>query len=211
MGQEIEYKLRAENCEQLFEAYRRVRQCAPESSERSLQMFTRYYDTEPRFLQPRKWTLRVRQEKQLPDMDAKQIITVKTPAAAHCRGEWNLERGFAAPEQTGLAGGIPPQPQELSALVADGAPKELLELSDFRAVCGAGFTRRCTMLTLADGTRIELAADCGSLFGPTEELQIFELELELYGGNENRLSELAKIAALPEEHLSKAARAFRLR
>lgn len=222
MGQEIEYKLRAETPEQLSEAYKRVLRCAPESNERHLQMLTRYYDTEPRYLQPRKWTLRVRQEDELPDYlagykyeNAKQILTFKTPGKNYCRGEWNLERPFAAPEPSeqsiSLAEGIPPQPEELAALVADGAPQELLYLSDFRAVCGACFHRVCSMLTLNDGTKIELAADYGELFGQTETLEIYELELELYGGNENRLSELAGIAGLPEEHLSKAARAFRLR
>ena len=38
----------------------------------------------------------------------------------------------------------------------------------------------------------------------------FELELELYSGNADRLAELARIAALPEEVLSKQARAMRL-
>ena len=222
MGQEIEYKLRAETNDQLSKAYKRVRQCALESNERRLQMLTRYYDTEPRYLQPRKWTLRVRQEDELPKYlggykheNAKQILTFKTPGKNYCRGEWNLERPLDAPEPTeqcvSLAEGIPPQPEELAALVADGAPKELMYLSDFHAVCGAIFYRVCSMLTLNDGTKIELAADYGKLFGQTETLDFYELELELYGGNENRLSELAKIAGLPEEHLSKAARAFRLR
>ena len=38
----------------------------------------------------------------------------------------------------------------------------------------------------------------------------FELELELYSGHADRLAELARIAALPEEVLSKQARAMRL-
>ena len=65
------------------------------------------------------------------------------------------------------------------------------------------------MLELPDA-RIELAADAGKLFGPQTSEAFFELELELYSGHADRLAELARIAALPEEVLSKQARAMRL-
>ncbi len=196
MGVEIEYKLRAESGEQLSSAYQRLKACGQVGNARMIAMHTRYFDTQSRDLQSRKWTLRIRQENE------KQVLTFKTPGENYHRGEWNLERLSDSPV---------PEPEELAALVAAGAPEDLLHLSGFCAVCRAEFIRNCTMLTLDDGTRIELAADCGKLYGQTECAQFYELELELYGGSEQHLSQLAKLAGLPEEPRSKAARALCLK
>lgn len=196
MGQEIEYKLRAESREQLDMVYADLKSRAEASDERIISMHTRYLDTPDRFLSGRKWMLRIRQENEL------QVMTCKTPGKDRARGEWNLERQVDTPL---------PQPEELEALTAMGAPAEIAALSCLEVTCEARFTRRCTMLCLPDGTRVELAADAGKLCGRTESADFCELELELYGGSEESLGKFASLAALPEEPLSKAARAFRLR
>ena len=196
MGQEIEYKLRADSRMELMEAYRRVIASAEAGEEQTILMETRYFDTPSRELQAKKRMLRIRRENE------QQVLTCKTPAGEHARGEWSLPRTLSE---------AAPQPVELEALIAMGAPEELRTLSGLCVFCGAKFTRRCTMLSFEDGTRVELAADEGQLLGQTERVDFCELELELYGGDEQKLSALAAVAGLPEEPLSKAARAFRLR
>ena len=194
MGREIEYKLKARNARELDEAYARVRACAEAAPERSIEMFTRYFDSPRDVLKDRRWTLRIRRENE------RQVLTCKTPGGDHSRGEWELIRTTDAPEPTA---------EELRALADLGAPEALCTLAPFRQVCGARFTRRCTMLALPDA-RIELAADAGELFGEKTSEAFFELELELYAGNADRLAALARVAALPEEIRSKQARAMQL-
>ena len=194
MGQEIEYKLKAQNALELDAAYCRVRACTKLSSERNIKMFTQYFDTPEGILRERHWTLRIRRENNC------CVLTCKTPGKDHSRGEWELIRSTDTPA---------PTPEELRVLSELGAPEALCSLENLKQVCGACFVRRCTMLDLPDA-RIELAADTGELFGASAREALFELELELYDGNADRLSELAKVAALPEEVLSKQARAMRL-
>ncbi len=195
MGQEIEYKLRAENEAALFSVYEQLKSTADISEERRIAMHTRYLDTPERFLRANRVTLRIRQE------DAQQVITVKTPGKNHVRGEWNLKRVLDTPF---------PQQEELQALVADGAPALLLRLSSVGVTCEAKFVRTCCMLTLSEGTRIELAADVGELAGKTRRQDLCELELELYGGSVEQLIRLASMTGLPEELQSKQTRALRL-
>ena len=194
MGQEIEYKLRAEDAAQLRGAYERLKSSAAAGPERVIEMHTRYFDTPDRYLRDRRWTLRIRRE------NDRSVLTCKTPGEGRCRGEWELVRTSDAPV---------PEPEELRMLCGAGAPEELCALADLRAVCGARFTRRCTMRELPDA-RIELAADEGELCGMQTAEPFFELELELYGGNAGQLAILAKAAALPEESRSKQARAMAL-
>ena len=194
MGQEIEYKLKARNAKELTAAYIRVRACAAASPDRRIEMYTRYFDTPEGILRDRRWTLRIRQE------NDQQVLTCKTPGKGHSRGEWELNRTADTPE---------PSREELCALAEMGAPEVLCGLAPLKQVCGARFTRICTMLELSDA-RIELSADSGVLFGSQTSEELYELELELYGGNADRLAELAQIAALPEERSSKQARAMLL-
>ena len=194
MGREIEYKLRAAGSAELTQAYTQVLACAEAGPERIIEMHTRYFDTPGHDLRDRRWTLRIRRE------NDRAILTCKTPGEGRSRGEWELVRQTDAPCPTSA---------ELCALAELGAPEELRKLQGLEQVCGARFIRRCTMLTLPDA-RIELAADEGELFGAQERRPMFELELELYGGSEQRLAELAAIAGLPEEILSKQARAMQL-
>ena len=194
MGQEIEYKLRAPDADALARAYVRVGTAAAAGQEQIIEMDTRYFDTPEGVLRARRWTLRIRRE------NDRSVLTCKTPGQGHSRGEWELVRTADAPAPTA---------SELRALAELGAPETLTQLEELRPVCGAHFTRRCVTLTLPDAI-IELAADAGELFGARERERFFELELELKSGNAGRLAELADIAALPEEPLSKQARAMRL-
>ena len=196
MGKEIEIKLRAEDPAQLQAAFEQIRAEARLAEEKTVAMHTRYFDTPDGVLRKRKWTLRTRQENDV------NVLTCKTKGENHCRGEWNLKRdpNAAAPTQ-----------QELQALVADGAPELFLTLSSLYVTCEAKFTRRAAMLTMDDGTAIELAADVGVLRGREEEEALCELELELYAGSYDTMLQLAKSTGLSEEPLSKAVRAMRLK
>ena len=99
-----------------------------------------------------------------------------------------------------------------------GAPRQLLQLygeAPLRPVCGARFLRRSVMLRLADGSRAELACDCGVLHGKTEELPFAEVELESKEGAPDAAKALADRLAkqynLRWEPLSKFARANALK
>lgn len=196
MGKEIEIKLRAENSTQLLAAFEKIKAEADKAEEQTIAMHTRYFDTAEGELRNRKWTLRTRQENDV------NVLTCKTKGENHCRGEWNLKRDTdaAAPTQ-----------QELQALVMNGAPELFLSLSSLYVTCEAEFTRRAAMLTMDDGTAIELAADVGVLCGKEEEEVLCEMELELYAGNYDTMLQLAKSTGLSEEPMSKAARAMRLK
>ena len=195
MGREIEYKLKAKSAQELTQKYEQLRdRFGKEAAERTIEMFTRYFDTPDGLLRDRRWTLRIRRE------NDRQVLTCKTPGEGYSRGEWEIVRETEEPA---------PTPDELRMLCENGAPEELCVLTELRAVCGARFTRRCTMLELP-GARVELAADAGELFGPQEREPLFELELELYEGGFETLIALAALAGLPEEPRSKQARAMRL-
>lgn len=194
MGLEIEYKLRARDEQELGRVYEDLRSRFAAGGERVLRMHTRYFDTPDRLLREKRWTLRIRQE------NDKQVLTCKTPGKGRSRGEWSLVRTDPAPT---------PRSAELEALAALGAPEALCGLTGLTAICGARFTRRCVMLELPEA-RIEMAADTGELYGPQSREPLCELELELYGGSLAALSALAACAGLPEEPLSKFARAQRL-
>ncbi len=195
MGQEIEYKLRSNSAQELAQVYDRLRvRFGDMSPERTIEMFTRYFDTPDGILRARRWTLRIRQE------NDRQVLTCKTPGAGHSRGEWELIR---------TADGAAPTAQELRALASLGAPEDLCSLGSLSQTCGARFTRRACMLTLPDA-RIELAADAGELFGTQEREPFFELELELCEGRAEVLSTLAAGTGLREEPRSKQARAMLL-
>ena len=161
----------------------------------TIQMETAYYDTPQGELAERRWTLRVRRE------DGRPILTCKTPLPDGNRGEWEISGGSL--------------PRDLSRLVEQGAPRELLELTEdtLTRTCGARFTRHCRLLELP-GCQVELALDCGLLLGKTRELPFQELELELKQGEEAAFRawgrDFARQFGLQEEPRSKYARASRL-
>ena len=71
------------------------------------------------------------------------------------------------------------------------------------------------MLQFPDGSRAELAGDCGVLHGQTERLDFTELELELYEGEPTQMlalvASLCKRYGLVEQPKSKFARARSLK
>lgn len=195
MGREIEFKFRADNCDELYKVYEQLKMNSVCSDERQIVMHTRYLDTPDRVFKRNKWMLRIREE------NDNQVLTMKTSESNHVRGEWNVQR---------LTTSEYPMESELLALVHLGAPLELNSVNEFFNVCEAKFIRTCVMLSYLDGTRIELAADHGVLCGENEVQKFQELELELYEGSVDRLIELAESIELPEEPLSKIERALRL-
>lgn len=164
---------------------------------RLLDMATVYYDTPDLALRQRRWTLRLRQENDC------LVATVKTPAAGRARGEWSCEASTIE--------------SALPELVAQGAPEELLTLTEGKAlsmVCAARFSRRAADLVFHDGTVCELAGDVGELQGGSKQEALCEVELELKEGSEKTVQafaeELMKRFGLQEEPGSKFARAAAL-
>ncbi|MGM9553108.1 MAG: inorganic triphosphatase [Faecousia sp.] len=201
MGKELEYKLFVPS----EAALREILQDADiadltDGSWREMPMKTTYYDSSDRRFGRRNWTLRRRME------GGTSVVCVKTPdKASHTRGEWQV----CADRLDDAA---------MEALLLAGAPQELLLLygaGDIFPVCGAEFTRNCVMLQFPDGSRAELAGDCGILHGQTERLPFTELELELYGGEPTEMlslvSLLCKRYGLTEQPKSKFARARSLK
>ena len=185
MGQELEYKFRADSEKTLFSVFYRLCGDAPTQK---IQMETRYFDTREGNLQAKRCTLRIRRE------NGQEVLTYKTPAQGHLRGEWNLVRTSKAPL---------PQPEELEAIGVEA-------MEDLRPLCGAAFCR--TRCRISQGeSLIEAAADVGYLWGGSRELPFWELELELLEGLPEDLDALAANCPLPEEQDSKAKRAFLLR
>lgn len=199
MGRELEYKLSVPNL-QTLEAILHDEEVVSVSGDwAQTKMKTTYFDTPERLLCARHITLRQRFEGE------KSIVCVKIPLAdPHQRGEWQIEA-------------VVPDEAAVTALVAMGAPKELLYFAaccQIVPTCGAEFVRRHAMLTFADGSRAEIAGDCGYLHGQKEKLDFTELELELYTGEETQMcalvSRLCEKYGLHEEPKSKYARARQL-
>ena len=158
---------------------------------RMIPMETTYYDAPDGSLGARKWTLRLRQEGGVP------VVTLKTPTdRSGYRNEWETE----SPE---VLAAVP-------ALIRQGAPEHLMELTEIVPVCGAKFQRRAAMLSLT-GCTAELALDEGILFRGDRQAQILELELELKDGDPAAMLELGKrlcdAYGLREEKKSKFYRA----
>lgn len=156
MGKELEFKLAAAN-----DAILDCLLGDPEMAARMegpivcTPMETTYFDTETNAFRTNHWTLRRRQE------GSRSVVCVKTPQPEpFARGEWEVEARAV-------------DDAAIEWLLDFGAPRQLLQLygeAPLRPVCGARFLRRSVMLRLADGSRAELACDCGVLHGKTEEL-----------------------------------------
>lgn len=142
----------------------------------ALKMETTYYDTPNRSLSARHYTLRRRME------NGESVCTIKTPAGALGRGEWEV-----AAETIEAA--IP----ELCKL---GCPKDLLLLTadGVQPVCGARFTRRCCTIQAEDCT-LELALDSGVLLGGGREAPLREVEVELKSGSREAAITFANLLA----------------
>lgn len=201
MGKELEYKLLVPNEAMLREILRDADIAdLTDGAWREMPMKTTYYDSHDRRFCSRRWTLRRRMEGDT------SVVCVKTPHKdPHTRGEWQV----CADRLDDAA---------IEALLLAGAPQELLllyGLGDVFPVCGAEFTRKCVMLQFPDGSRAELAGDCGILHGQTERLPFTELEIELYEGGPTQMLALVALLCnrygLTEQTKSKFARARSLK
>ena len=197
MGREFEVKLRVSSEAVLNRILQDPRiQAMALGQDRQIRMESTYFDTAERLLSARRWTLRRRRE------NDRYVVTVKTPAPGHARGEWEVE-------EENLEGAIP-------RLCALGAPAELMDLvkMGFAPRCGAEFTRTARLLRLPGGTLAEMAADRGILIGGNRQENLVELEVELKEGKDADVEAFCKNLreeyGLVEEPLSKFARASRL-
>lgn len=158
-------------------------------------MHTRYYDTADHALSGRKLTLRCRLE------NDRSVCTLKTPAGALARGEYEVERDSieeAIPELCKLS-----HMPELLPLLAGGVAE----------VCGARFTRTAIRICCPEFTG-ELALDRGILTGGGRELPLCEAELELKSGSREAMCAFAAVLEkrfdLQPEKVSKFRRALSL-
>ena len=201
MGKELEFKLAAEDAGVLDQVLSDQELTALRTEEvRIYEMRTTYYDTPSGLFSQRSYTVRRRME------NRRSVLCVKAPvpgaADAKLRGEWETEG-----EDMSAA---------LPELVAMGAPAELLQAAKegLVPVCGAAFTRRAVHLQLPDGSVCELACDLGRLLGRTQELPLWEVELELKQGAADETRRLADALCrryrLHPEPRSKVARARKL-
>jgi len=201
MGIELEYKLRVAD-EKTLAAILVDPELAAlrEGDWQEQRMKTTYYDSPDRRFSSELWTFRHRIE------GDKSVVCVKTPTEDfHTRCEYQVERDGVDLDS-------------IEALLLTGAPKKLVFLygaGDVAPICGAEFSRKSCMLRFADGSRAELAGDCGVLHGETERIEFTELELELYEGKPDKMLELVDTLktrySLREQPLSKFARAMKLK
>lgn len=140
----------------------------------TIAMETTYYDTPDGHLRQRHWTLRRRLE------NGVSVCTVKTPRADGSRGEWQIECPEAA--------------QAVDALVAAGAPAELLAYSEFVPTCGVRFTRLAAEILWKE-SRLELALDAGEFLGGGKMEPFCEVEVELKHGADAQAAEFANALA----------------
>lgn len=188
MGREFElkYALNKEAKEELTGLY------APF---RTISMETTYYDTLPRSLSSRRWTLRRRYE------NGVSVCTLKIPLPDGSKGEWETT--------------CPDVQAAIPQLVALGAPEALTMLTaePLEAICGAKFTRLAKDISFGE-SRLELALDEGILFRQERQQGLLELEVELKDGRDEDAAAFAQLLAvkygLHPENKSKFKRALEL-
>lgn len=160
------------------------------------EMETTYYDTFDLKLSVHHWTLRKRMENGI------SVCTFKSPAENGGRNEWEVECDNILPG--------------ILELCRAGAPWELMRCTagGVQPFCGAKFTRLSKLLTLEDGTKVELALDCGILTGGSHTREFAEVEVELKEGAEESAvlfaGLLAANYALTPEPEAKVVRARKL-
>lgn len=160
------------------------------------EMETTYYDTFDLKLSYHHWTLRKRME------NGVSVCTFKSPADNGGRNEWEVrcDNIFSAIMQLCQAGA----PWELMRATAGG----------IQSFCGAKFTRLSKVLTLEDGTKVELALDEGILTGGNHKQKFAEVEVELKEGSEESAVLFARLLAakfaLETEPEAKVVRARKL-
>lgn len=189
MSREFELKYRAD-----LAALTAIRETYGDFS--TTQMETTYYDTEDAKISARRWTLRKRME------NGVAVCTFKSPAEQGGRNEWEVECDDILPG--------------ILALCRKGAPQELIQATadGIRPFCGAKFTRLSKLLTLEDGTKVELALDEGILAGGNNCQPFAEVEVELKEGSEESATFFSSLLAakfsLTPEPEAKVVRARKL-
>ena len=189
MGREFELKYRAEaaalsEIEKKYGGFSKI------------EMETTYYDTFDLKLAFHHWTLRKRME------NGVSVCTFKSPAENGGRNEWEVQCDSILPG--------------IMALCQAGAPWELMRATagGVQPFCGARFTRLANMLTLEDGTKVELALDSGILTGGSRQQPFAEVEVELKEGREESARLFAQLLArefsLEPEPEAKVVRARKL-
>lgn len=178
-------------------------------------LWNRYYDTAQQGLRQQRSALRLRcvSDQPWPETDPGQppsgewIQTFKTAGLSRGglsqRGEWESAVASGELDRAALAA------TPWSTFDPEG------ELFDQLQPCFDTRCRRTTwLLQQADGSRIEVALDCGEIAAAGRVLPLLELELELQAGTPQALFELAQqiareIAVLPCD-ASKAERGYAL-
>lgn len=189
MAREFELKYRCDSA-----ALAAIRETYGDFS--TTEMETTYYDTYDLKLSYHHWTLRRRME------NGKAVCTFKSPAENGGRNEWEVpcDNIFSAIMQLCQAGA----PWELMRSTAGGV----------LPFCGAKFTRLSRLLTLEDGTKVELALDEGILTGGNRQQAFAEVEVELKEGSEEAAVLFARLLAaaysLEPEPEAKVVRARKL-
>ena len=160
-----------------------------------------YFDTQDNWLREHDIGLRIRR------FDEVYVQTVKTSgrvvAGLHQRPEYNAEHSSNSPDLTLHPKDIWPPGKDFSELQHDILP-----------IFSTNFTREQWLVSMADGSQIEVAFDQGVVVAGDKESPICEVELELKSGQADSLFTLAR--SLSEEggmrlgNLSKAARGYRL-
>lgn len=151
-----------------------------------IQLVSTYYDTPGNHLSKLKVGLRLRKK-------GKQWFqTVKTAGKVkdglHQRQEWEHELIDANWDLLKL------KQTPLAAIIDD-----VKTWSTLQPIFTTDFMREALQLTMADGTQIELAYDCGEVQAGTLQASIHEIELELKSGS---VAQLEKIAERLGEHFS---------
>ena len=160
------------------------------------EMETTYYDTFDLKMAFHHWTLRKRME------NGVAVCTFKSPSENGGRNEWEVECDQILPG--------------ILQLCQAGAPWELMRATagGIQPFCGAKFTRLSKLLTLEDGTKVELALDQGYLTGGSHKQDFAEVEVELKEGSEESAVLFAKLLAhrfsLTPEPEAKVVRARKL-
>ena len=189
MGREFELKYRCDR-----ETLCAIREKYEDFS--TTEMETTYYDTFDLKLAMHHWTLRKRME------NGVAVCTFKCPAENGGRNEWEVRCDSILPG--------------IMALCQQGAPWELMRTTagGVQPFCSARFTRLSRMLTLEEGTRVELALDEGILTGGNKQQSFCEVEVELKEGSEEAAVLFARVLAaqfsLTPEPEAKVVRARKL-
>lgn len=167
----------------------------------ALHLLNGYYDTPDHWFQKHGMGLRSRQQ----DGQIEHTIKLagKQHGALHARQEYNVVASQLVPQLADFPADIWPESTDLAVL-----QQQLIEL--FRT----DFCRQPWLLTLQDGTLVELVQDEGHIQTAQQQATICELELELKSGQVAAVFALARqlVTALPLRLgiQSKAERGYRL-